>query len=191
MLLVVLLTLLSACNVAMSEKPLFGERERSSTIMLEDGLWALFDPDCSVSLQKPKAEWPKCAEWLILRDSKVIGGSEMKADERPQDLFIVNGKPPLLQVQTENDTAAAKYAYLVVDPKVRSAAGRETEVEIRRVECGVTKQDGTIGGKVRPYPGFDKDCLTKSVAALRSAAARPLAQDNRPMRWTWVRAEAP
>ena len=76
-----LCTALSACNVAMSDRPLFADAQRSSTLILEDGLWLMVDADCDVDTAKAKDIWPKCSNWVILRNSKMISGPGSKPDD--------------------------------------------------------------------------------------------------------------
>jgi hypothetical protein len=182
---------LSACNIATSDKPLFAEAQRSSEIVLEDGLWAHVGSDCTVDIAGPKENWPKCAEWMVLKGSKVIAGIDMKADEKPQDVFIVDGKPALIQALvtvkgTDSPDLASFYGYFVIQPKARSAADRVNEVVVWPVPCGTAKADG----KVAPYPGFNEDCRTKSIPALWAAAAKDPPADMPPMAFKWIRADA-
>jgi len=184
--------LLGACNIASSEKPLFAETQRSSAFHLEDGIWTHVDKDCAANLAQPKEKWPKCAGWMVLKGSKMVAGADMKPDEGAQDVFVVDGKPPLIQALvkvngTDSPGSASFYGYLAIEPKGNSAAGRVTEVRVWPIACGTAKPDG----KVVPYPGFDKDCRTTSIAALRAAAGKPPMADMPPMTFRWVRAEAP
>lgn len=179
---------LIACNVATSEKPLF--TELSSTVILKDGLWTRFDPKCAVELNSPKAQWPKCAGWFVLKASKVVAGSDMKTDEGPQDVFIVDGKPPLVQAALRMngpERAENFYGHFVVDRKEPSSDRQVTAMEFWPVPCDVMKPDGDVS----PYPGFDKNCRTASAATLGAAAAQPRAADVEPMLLKWVRAENP
>ena len=119
---------LTACNMALSEKPLFAER--SSTIRLSDGLWAGSDPKCTVDLSSPKQQWPKCAGWFVLENSKVVAGSDMKSDEGAQDVFVVDGKPPLVQAvikMSGPERSEFYYGYFILEPKDRSSDGRRAE----------------------------------------------------------------
>jgi hypothetical protein len=179
---------LGACNMAMSEKPLFADR--SSSVLLQDGLWTRPDSKCIADLTQPKEKWPKCAGWMLLKDSKVVAGSDMKPDEGAQDVFIVDGKPVLVQAvikMSGPERSESFYGYFILEPKDRSSDGRVTAIEFWPVPCGTTKPDGSVS----PYPGFDKDCRTTSVPALRDAAARPRGAEVEPMLLKWVRAEAP
>lgn len=179
---------LGACNMATSNEPLFADAQRSSALFLQDGLWTHEDPECSVDVSKPKTDWPKCAGWIIVKDSKIVAGSEMKPDEGAQDVFMVDGKPPLIQalVKVNGGESKSFYGYLVLRPMDRSAAGRITRLEIWPVPCGTTKASGDVS----PYPGFDKDCRTKSIKALRSAASKPMSAEITPIPLKWVRAGA-
>jgi hypothetical protein len=189
LLLPLLCAALSACNMATSEKPLFAASQRSAGLIVEDGLWTRLDPECTVDLSKPRGDWPKCAGWMIVQGSKIVAGSDMRPNEPVQDVFIVDGKPPLIQapVRVNDGPAPSFYTYLVLEPMGRSAAGHITRLQVWPVACGITKPDG----KVIPWTGFDKDCRTKSVAVVRSAAAKPRPADVKPMPLVWVRAETP
>nr|NUR38400.1 hypothetical protein [Sphingomonas sp.] len=181
-------TALGACNMTMSGKPLFGQR--SSSVILQDGLWTRPDAKCAADLSQPKEKWPKCAGWMLLKDSKVVAGSDMKPDEGAQDVFIVDGKPVLVQAvikMSGPERSESFYGYFILEPKARSSEGRVTAIEFWPVSCGTTKQDGSVS----PYPGFDKDCMTTSVPALRAAAEKPRDADVEPMSLKWVRAETP
>ncbi len=103
LLLVSICAALSACNAAISDHPMFAEGDRSSKISLEDGLWFLVKPDCEIALVQPKESWPKCADWVIFSSNKAIKGSDAKPDQGPEDLFIVDGKPPLIQAKIETN----------------------------------------------------------------------------------------
>ena len=182
------LFVVSACNMATSEKPLFAER--SSNVILADGLWTRSDPKCDVDLNTPKQQWPKCAGWFVLKTSKVVAGSDMKPNEGAQDVFIVDGKPVMVQAvikMSGPERAESFYGYFVLEPKARASDGRVTAVEFWPVPCGATKPDGNVN----PYHGFDKDCRTTSVATVRAAAAKPRPADVESMLLKWVRAEEP
>jgi hypothetical protein len=179
--------LLGACNVAVSQKPMFAETQRSARLLLEDGLWAHFDKDCVVDTAKPRADWPKCADWIIVAANKAVGGSDMKADEPVQDIFFVDGTPPLIQANVRTNGKDAFFAFIVVKPTY-SPAHRIVAVDVWPVRCGT--QDAP-DGKVKPWPGFNKDCQPDSVATLRKAARKSHAEPGGVISWTWVRAEKP
>src|SRR3954452_3599575 len=109
----ILLALLGGCNVAMSDKPLFQEAQRSSALLLQDGLWVLDEPDCSADLAKPRAQWPGCVDWVIVSANKAVLSSDSKPDEGADDIFIVEGKPPLVQARVISKGSEPFYAYLV------------------------------------------------------------------------------
>ena len=183
------LVLLSACNVAMSDKPLFAEDRRSSRLLLEDGIWTLAKDECVANLSKPRTDWPSCVDWVIISHNKAVLGSDSNPDEGAEDVFIVDGKPPLLQARVTSKGDAPFYAYLVFRPAVVSPAGRVSTAEVWTVACG-TPEPGNAS-KINPYPGFTEHCRTTSIAALRAAANRERPQSNDIATWKWLRAEKP
>ena len=181
------MVLLSACNIAVSKKPMFAESQRSATLLLEDGLWMHSDKDCAVDTAKPRAEWPKCGDWIIVAANRAVGTSDMKPDEPTQDIFLVDGTPPLIQANVRINDKDAFYAFVVVEPTY-SPARRIVAVNAWPVRCGI--QDAP-DGKVKPWPGFNKDCQPDSIATLRKAARKSQADPSGVITWTWVRAEKP
>ena len=181
----------SACNMAMSDKPMFAEAERSSALVLEDGLWFRVDPDCDVDVAGPKDKWPECADWVIISGSKAVKSSDTKsADEEPQDVFIADGMPPLIQAKIEANGSPSGYGFLAFEPKGHSPAGRITDLEAWPVACGAEAGEAGTTAKITPYPGFSDECRAESVQALRSAAGKGRSPSAELAEWKWVRAEA-
>jgi len=183
--------LLGACNVAMSDMPLFADAQRSSTLLLEDGIWTLDKPDCAADLAKPRKDWPACVDWMIVGGNKALLGSDSKPGDGPEDILIVDGKPPLLQAKVTTSGSPPTWGYLVFHPQVVSKAGTITAVEVWAVACGTQEPGGGASPKIHPYPGFNEECRTTSVDALRAAASKARAADTETVTWRWVRAEKP
>ena len=179
---------LSACNVAMSDRPLFAEAQRSTTLILEDGLWLMVDAGCEVDSAKDKAGWPKCADWVILKDNKMLASSDTKPGEEPEDLFIVDGTPPLIQAESEG--ADPDYTFVAIESVASSPARRIVSLSAWPVPCGIKDSKKGASAKVAPYPGFDEKCRTTSVEALRAAAARGREPGTEVVRFRWVRFES-
>jgi hypothetical protein len=170
---------------------MFGDGERSATIRVEDGLWFSVDAKCLVDVSQPKETWPKCAEWVIVSGNKVVKGLDSKPEDQPQDLFIVDGTPPLIQTKMETNGSKAVYGFLALEAKSRSASGRITDADLWMVSCGIDEAAEGATPKVQPYPGFSDDCRPSSTDALRAAAAKGPAKASDVAEWKWVRAEAP
>jgi hypothetical protein len=182
--------LLGACNVAMSDKPLFGDAQRSSALVLEDGIWTLDEPDCKADLGKPRKDWPNCVDWIIVGGSKALVGSDSKPGDGPEDILIVDGNPPLLQAKVTTSGSPPTWGYLVFHSLGNSKTGRVTAVEVWPVACG-TQEGNAANPKIHPYPGFSEECRTTSIDALRAAAARERPADTETVTWRWLRPEAP
>jgi hypothetical protein len=191
LLLAAICAVLSACNAAMSDHPMFAEAERSSRISLEDGLWYLVKPDCEITIAQPKESWPKCADWVIIRANTAIKGSDTKPDQGPEDLFIVDGKPPLIQAKVEANGSKDAYGFLALEAQSFSRSKRITSAKVWMVPCGIDEATEGATPKVTPYAGFTKDCMPETVKALRAAAAKGPAKSTDVVEWRWVRAEAP
>jgi hypothetical protein len=184
-----LLLALGACNMAVSDHPMFTTADRLTT-PLKDGLWAGDDPECAVDMALPKEKWPKCAAWLVIRGNEVVDfwGDEEKDEDRPVGFFMANGQPPIVQIKmVEKDKHS--FLFAAIEPTTRDAAGAVTALNLWFVPCGTEKVPGS-SSQIDPYPGFDKDCRPLTASALRTAAVagRPKAD---PGRMKWLRAEAP
>jgi len=191
LLLVAVCAVLSACNAALSDHPMFVEAERSSKISVEDGLWYLVKEECEITFTQPKESWPKCADWVIFSRNKSVKSSDNKPDEQPQDLFIVDGKPPLIQAKVEANGSKQAYGFLALEAKSFSPSGRITGAKVWMVPCGIDEAPEGANPKIKPYPGFSEDCQPSSTEALRAAASKGPAKTTDVVEWRWVRAEAP
>ncbi|HEX6741892.1 MAG TPA: hypothetical protein VF079_08895 [Sphingomicrobium sp.] len=187
---VLLLLALAACNMAMSDHPMFAADERLTT-PLKNGLWAADDPDCAVDVTLPTDKWPECAFWAVVGDNQVIDVSEKKAD-RPAGFLIAGGRPPIVQIEMI-DKERRVYFFYAVEPLASAPSSPATALNLWAVACGTAKVPGSTG-QIDPYPGLDKDCRPASKEALRAAAAASRAAQDRAaekqiMRMHWVRAE--
>lgn len=188
-LLLLLCAALGACNVALSEQPLFPEAQRSTKLVLEEGLWLMADDECEIDTAKPRKTWPSCADWMVLKGGKVAIVSDTEPGEEPLEVFIVDGNPPLIQGKIRTNGARTLYGYLVIETVAFSPANKLTAINIWPVPCGTQDSKGGPGAKITPYPGFGEECYTTSVHALRAAAAKGRAPDHDVVQWRWIRAE--
>ncbi len=169
---------------------MYSESQRSATILLEDGLWVRSDPECSFDRGKPKNEWPNCADWIVVSGHFAVGGSNKKAGETPDDIFIAEGDPAILQAKLRiNNEATETYLFAVINPVARADSGLVTSVDAWAVACGTETAGSGSSPNIEPYPGFDKDCHPESVEALRKAALKSPTAET--LRWEWVRPEQP
>lgn len=194
------LVLLSACNMVVSEKPWFAA---ASGPQLKDGLWANLDtPDCVVDPAKTLAQWPECAQPMMIRGNAYSGppvGTDPAAAAtrfdtskwQPVAHVLADGTPQIDQIFVEAPAGAedapvaadrkAMYLYIAVKPIVRDAAGRIIETQRWPVLCGpMPKNSKDKNGKPnfttnQPFAGLtvvEAVCTAKDPAALRSAAAQ-------------------
>lgn len=190
-LLVLACVLASGCNAVMADHPLFPETQRSTALMLEDGLWFRVDSECDVDLFKPKETWPNCADWMIFSGSKAVRSSDAKADEETEDLLLVDGDPPLIQARVRTNGSETVYGFLGLEPIKRSPSGKLVLLDVWVVPCGTQEPGSGPSGKIEPYPGISVECRTDSAEAVRAAAPKGRTSDKGLVRWQWVRAEAP
>lgn len=99
---------LSACNMVVSDKPMF---DAPSGPQLRDGLWAnLNTPDCAVGADQPVAQWPECAKPMLVRGGDYSGppsGSSELSDAQRLDPanwesiphVLVDGDPQVDQIR--------------------------------------------------------------------------------------------
>ena len=182
---------LGACNAALSDHPMFPESERSSKLVLEDGVWVLVKPDCTVDAAKLPDSWPNCADWVIFNHNAAVKSSDKKSDDGPEDVFIVDGKPPLIQAKMKMNGTDVVYGFLALDAVSFSKAGKITDGKVWMVPCGIDEATEGATPKVRPYPGFSEDCMPQSVAALRAAAVKGPSKPSDVAEWKWVRVATP
>jgi hypothetical protein len=184
--------MLSGCNVAMSDKPLFAATERSISFRIADGLWLREEENCPVDLVKPYAEWPKCAGWVIVADHRIVGGADIPSEELPQDIFIVDGPPPIVQAEIPKKDRATIYYFFALEPRIAPAGGKLRALTLWIVPCGTEKKvEGASVSEVTPFEGFSPDCVAASKeAVLRAATRRPVTTDD-VSNFCWIRFEAP
>ena len=104
LLLVFTLLTLSACEQAVSERPLLTE----SGATPQTGLWALLEEDCPTPTGGAVQTWPECATpvWVQPGEATLIVHTPVRSK------FIASaGEPRLLQVAGANDRGEPRYSY--------------------------------------------------------------------------------
>lgn len=61
---------LSACNMVVTDTPMFDAADQTGPAMRE-GVWLAQDAECKVDTTKSVKDWPECADWFLLRDGKL------------------------------------------------------------------------------------------------------------------------
>lgn len=191
---------LSACNMVVSEKPWF---DAASGPQLKDGLWVnLQSNDCKFDPAGPIAEWPKCADPMLVKGNVYSGPPSANDDpdgtkrlERSTwteiQHVLVDGTPqidqillPLPQQDGAQPAGMPKqlYLYLAVGPQAKDSEGRIIETQRWPILCGPmpAKPKKMADGMPRlmtdrPYKGIriERDmCFAEDVPALHNAAAQ-------------------
>jgi hypothetical protein len=174
---------LSACNMVVSDKPWF---DAASGPQLKDGLWANLDsPGCAVDPAKTIAQWPECAQPMLIRGNTYSGppaGSDPAMAAARFDPskwqaishFLVEGEPQVDQIFLDLSKASANdgidrskaksfYLYVAVKPIARDADGRITATLRWPVMCGpLPKNTKSKDGKPifvtdQPFAGLTLD----------------------------------
>lgn len=152
------LAFVGACNVVMTEKPLFTQTDAAGAPALRPGVWSFFhEPGCKVDESRPFTEWPNCSGGGIVRDGEIIGANGGK--DQPMPLIIAAGEPRIAQLQMQIDVTAgaaasasggaqasasasvsapkaAPYGYVALKPTKFDAEGRITAFRFWPVQCG-------------------------------------------------------
>ena len=183
--------LLSACNTAMSDKPVFAEADRSRALQLEDGLWLRDAVNCAVEASAPYQEWPACAGWTIVSGNRIVAGWEIPSEQLPQDVFMADGAPPVIQAEIRNKDRNTIYFFLAFEP-FAVAEGRIRALTLWIVPCGTEKKnEGSNMPEVTPFEGFSPECVASSKDAILRAAAHRPAKDDDYTHFRWIRFEPP
>lgn len=184
--LTLLLSALSACNLATSERPMFSEAERSA-LQLKDGYWLIDgDVDCVVDAKIAVNQWPQCADWAIVANNRIVSARSDKIDDIDPALFIAAGEPPIMQILNKATAGNPAFYYFIgIAPTARDPAGKLTAANLWAVQCGIKKPNAAGTSELVRYPGFNADCQPSSSEVVRAAAdaSRPIADELVRLRW--------
>ena len=184
-----LLPLLGACNMAMSEAPMFTANDKAAITPM-DGIWLSDDQECAFDTMRPEADWPDCAMWLVVRAAgREFWVHDGKGQSERGNYLIAGGMPPVVQIEyTDGAKEDGKtfYVFFGIEAGPADPQGRFSAAFTWEVQCGV---QGKNPSDIAPHPGISPECRPSSTEALRSAAqaSRPTAQMA--MRWRWLRPE--
>ncbi|MFC3077307.1 hypothetical protein ACFODL_04315 [Phenylobacterium terrae] len=199
-LLIVLASLtLCACNVVMSEEPLFTEADAKRAPAFRDGAWVSLTAECQAQWRDPKAPPPSCVE-----HGEVRGGRLVPPDDPSMAVIVAGGGEPLIvQVRFTQEEAATGepfrvHIYGALKPTRLDERGRIVEARRWLVLCGEPPpgagQDSLRREEhltARPLPGLTVDkelgiCRAGTAAAVRAAARASEAWDLEKAVVRWV-----
>jgi hypothetical protein len=178
------LGLLSACNVVVTQTPLFTADDEAAAPRLKPGVWlAMKQGDCRFDESKPIDTWPECAGGAVVKVGELVGYNKKEGGGAwEHDPFILAaGDPRIGQIRMTETlgvsadaeasggataTASAtgggmSYSYGYVGVRVVSAdpQGLITAVSYWPVMCGPPppknkKGEDVAMGTLKPLPGM-------------------------------------
>ena len=192
LLLALVLPLLGACNMVVSETPMFADPDRAS-IAPRDGIWLAEQEDCRFDATKSDAEWPDCAMWVVVRNAhSEFLLSDGKGQSQRAEFLMVDGTPLLVQVKfhdEEKKPGSTFFAFygLLAPPAPAGTNKGFTVASIWQVKCGI---QGQSASDIKPFPGISAECRPTSKDAIRAAALASRSIAEQPTSWRWLRPEA-
>ena len=185
---------LTACNAAVSERPLFTARDARGQPALKPGLWAMIEntgEPCPFDAARPPTPWPGCAKPVMISEDTI---GDLSQGDTVMAYVFANGRPRILQVEMKDQGIAdeAVYAYLALQPAPGS--GLIAEFTGWMVQCGPPGggEGHSTGLTAHPLPGMtirNHTCYAASARAIRSAAI-PSRDWDHTIRVVWVGAPA-
>lgn len=190
LLLLPLMAVLGACNMVISEAPVFGEADRA-TQSPSEGVWIGDDPECRFDPRVPESTWPDCALWVVVRDGgRNLLVSNRKGESQRVDALFVGGDPSIIQARWLDNAkkdATPIHVFYAYTPRDLDSDGHFRRAEVWAVECGVQEKPNS---DIRPFPGITPECRPSSPDSVRSAA-RASSRSDEIKEWRWLRAETP
>lgn len=177
--------LLGACNRVHSDRPLFFADAGPDAPRLREGLWVLEtgDEPCRFDTARPVNRWPKCADWMLVRDGALVGYTRPEKGKAPSPgdwatvpYVLAAGAPPVLQVAMTDDGKVDHQFFGVA--ATSGPVSAITAFAAWPVYCGPPPPKPAKGEKARfvslePLPGMivgDDNCAAESAAAVLNAA---------------------
>ena len=117
------LVALGACNIVLTEAPLFSAADAAGAPALRPGVWEFFKGSgCQVDERRPFDEWPDCAGGGLVVADNLAGpksGAPKGTLER-SPYVLAAGDPRIAQLQVNIDTSAGASAEASGDAQVET-----------------------------------------------------------------------
>lgn len=137
-------SLLSACNIAMSGEPFFSERAHR-TINLKSGLWIPEDRECPFDPALALNQWPGCAEGILVEGNQ-LRDPHVKSEDI-YEYVLVDRSPAILQVtKIRGKEPRSIYYYFAATPR-RSADGQIVAVDAGPFSAVARSRGGPSRGR--------------------------------------------
>ncbi len=190
LLLAPLLLLLGACNMAISETPVFDERDAAKLVPRE-GIWLSDDPDCRFDPGLSETQWPGCAIWLIVHSNgRELLLQDGKGEAQQARYVIAKGQPTIVQIlwrDEAKDDGKTFYVFFGLEPGGAQPDGTFVTASSWEVKCGVKDASSS---EIAAYPGITPECRPELAKSIRSAAVASRPTAEMAMDWRWLRPEA-
>ena len=126
--------MLGGCNMVYAEQPLFTAADATGAPTLRPGLWSKRAADCVFDAAKPIAEWPECADPVLVTPARI--GDPGKPDKQGPYL-LAGGDPRVMQMELTLDAEKPPiWIFIGLKPLKSDAQGRITEARTWMVQCG-------------------------------------------------------
>lgn len=180
--------LLGACNMVISETPMFAEADRAATAP-RDGIWLRDDAECRFDFSRPESDWPECALWVVVRNSgRELEVSDGKKQRQYLRSLLSGGAPAIIEAQWTDDAkypAETIYGFYAYEAQPAGPDGRFVRASTWPVECGIQAKGGS---EIQPFPGITPECRPTSKEVIRAAAVSSRRAEQIDT-WRWLRAE--
>jgi hypothetical protein len=184
---------LGACNLVMSQTPMFTTADAVHAPGLRPGVWTSPDAKCDFKTSDPVDKWPSCANAGLI-DAEAIRptpGSQAAAQQQIDKVpyVLAAGDPRVMQVEiklvlVKDAPATTFFYYVALTPTAFDQDGRIVAAQLWPIQCGppppqpkTTDQNTDPADMVtkRPLPGMkvDKGVCTPADKAAILGAARP------------------
>jgi len=184
---------LGGCNLVVSEKPLFTQADAAGAPVLRPGAWVSPKGDCSFDETKPVADWPECANPVVIRPGEIF---DPRKAESQGPYVLAAGDPRIVQapikpggdVEPKGEDKTL-FAYLGLKPRRFDGQGRIVEFESWFVQCGPPPPEPPKSTKKlpspsqfvtrRPLPGLKVDPKSGTCVAVSQGPVRNAARSSR------------
>lgn len=185
---------LGACNLVVSQTPMYAVADAAHAARLRPGVWASPKEGCEFKASDPAAQWPECASGGIIDDEAIrqIPGTQSQPAQVKVDHFpyiLAAGDPRVLQLEVSfavdpKQPPKTLFYYVGLKPTGYDADGRITAAEVWAIQCGPPPPPAKQGDQIdpsemvtkQPLPGMKVDdsglCSPADKTAI-FAAAKP------------------
>jgi hypothetical protein len=195
--------LLAACNIVVSERPLFFPEDEAGASRLREGLWLGVDAKCRINTQRPVERWPECANAFVVRGGEFLQLTRNKRSYEWESIpfVLAGGEPRILQVYGVSPEAGpdAKMAwgFAGLAPTGHDAEGRIVAYRMWFAQCGpirkpVDPSEARHMTTREPLPGVvmhddGYNCTPADIAAVRGAVVASEAWSEGSTVARWIR----